>query len=202
MHPVFSADFFASAEQDAGDTSKDAFWLECPNEAEMKKMWQTKADPESSRRVSLDYFLMKDKMGDRLPVLIKLSKWKEKKLKEPKSDVKQRRFLPSRVLRDSFTQSAYSQIMIASFLHWNLGRLNMPADDNNKLSTDQYLDLFMVGINKYSSRGIFKAQDKKFKTNWARPRALQGFQGLDPCSDTKTTIGLLKLTLAVSAADI
>jgi hypothetical protein len=171
-----------------GRDSESVFFLKCPTEDEMREMWHT--EPEGLVR-----HLARYKDGE-FRVTAKLMRWKEAWLAGDQQD-EHRGYLTAGMIRETLGLSKLDQykFAVAMRMHWDLPRMNMDPDSPGYLDAEGYLKKFAAVMRMFS-----ECQGDHPGLNCiSGPDGKAVFQ----CSTSQTaTLELLKLSIALSAADI
>eukprot|EP00928_Gymnodinium_smaydae_P096036 TRINITY_DN8391_c0_g1_i2.p1 TRINITY_DN8391_c0_g1~~TRINITY_DN8391_c0_g1_i2.p1 ORF type:complete len:548 (+),score=68.16 TRINITY_DN8391_c0_g1_i2:159-1802(+) len=187
LHPIYSSKYLELSDP-------FHFWLSCPSEDEMKKMWH---HPRGVGRIrhSARY------RDDLYIVTSQLQHWKDDRLEKAASTSDGDRspvpFISSARLREGLELSPMQAyyIIVAARMHWDLGRMNMRSSDHMYLDADGYLKKFAAVMGKYAECG----------SGERGPDCISGDDGnaLFDCRRSRTaTLDLLKFCIAVAAADI
>jgi hypothetical protein len=177
-HPIFSAEYLVN-----GQDGKNVFFLECPSEDEMRDMWH--AEAVGSPRHLARY------RDEEFQVASQLEQWKDKWYSGAKDD--HRGYLTADMIRNTLGLSKLDQfqLAVAARMTLDLGRMNMAPNDPKHLDADGYLKKFAAAMRMFS--------------DCPGPNCISGTDGtaVFECSQSSTaTLELLKLTIAVGAADI
>lgn len=179
VHPVYSARFL----EPDGDAR---FWLTCPTELEMKDMWHT-----TNERLMRHRNQYRDQ---EFAVTSRLEHWKDAWLAGAADSSG---YLTTDQLGQGLglTQMEKFYLTVASRIHWDLGRMNMRREDPMYLDAEGYLKKFAAVMAKFSECG----------GEYPGPDCIAAPDGsplFDCRASSDATLGLLKLCIAVAAADI